>query len=53
MCKTSLLFAPQAGLSVFILAVPLPVYTPTKPLIPLYFIYKTVLIPTLKYLFIF
>ena len=43
-CKTSLLFAPlavcvQAGYSAF------PSYAPTKPLILLYFKYKTVLIP--------
>ena len=42
-CKTSLVFAPlaarvQAGCSAF------PFYTPTKPLIQLYFKYKTVFI---------
>ena len=50
-CKTSLLFAPlavrvQAGCSAF------PFYTPTKPLIRLYFKYNTVLIPKLKIFFI-
>ena len=51
-CKTSLWFAPLAvhalaGCSAF------PFYSPTKPLIRLYFKYKTVLIPTLKIFFIF
>ena len=51
-CKTSLLFAPlavsvQAGCSTF------PFYTPTKPLIWLYFQYKTVLITKLKIFLIF
>ena len=51
-CKTSLLFAPlavrvQAGCSAF------PFYTPTKPLIRLYFKYKTVLIPKLKIVFLY
>ena len=51
-CKTSLLFAPlavrvQAGCSA------LPFYTPTKPLIQLYFKYKTVLFPKLRIFFIF
>ena len=51
-CKTSLLFAPlavllQAGCLAF------PFYSPTKPLIRLYIKYKTVLIPTLKYLLYF
>ena len=51
-CKTSLLFDPlavgvQAGCSDF------QSYTPTKPLIRLYFIYKTGLIPKLKIIFIF
>ena len=46
-CKTSHLFAPLAvrvkvGCSAF------PLYTPTKPLIRLYFKYKTVWIPKLK-----
>ena len=50
-CKTSLLFAPlavrvQAGCSAF------PFYTPTKPLIRLYFKYKTVLIPKIKIIYI-
>ena len=50
-CKTSLLFAPLAvrahtGCSDFLF------YTPTKPLIRLYFKYKTVLIPNLKIVFI-
>ena len=47
MCKTSFLFAPlavhvQAGCFAF------PFYTLTKPLIRLYFKYKTVLIPKLN-----
>ena len=51
-CKTSLLFAPlavrvQAGCSAF------PFYTPTKPLIRLYFKYKTSLSPKFKIIFIF
>ena len=50
-CKTSLLFASlavrvQAGCSVF------QFHTPTKPLIWLYFKYKTVLIPKLKIFFL-
>ena len=52
MCKTSFLFAPFGcvitGYSAF------PFYTLTKPLIQLYFKYKTVLIPKLKiFLFLF
>ena len=48
--KTRLVFAPlavcvQAGCSTF------PFYTPTKPLVRLYFKYKTVLIPKLKIIF--
>ena len=51
-CKTTLLFAPlavrvQAGCSAF------QFYTPTKPLIQLYFKCKTVFIPKLKTIFIF
>ena len=51
MYKTSLLFAAlavrvQAGYSAF------PFYTPTKPLILLYFKYKTVLIPKSLYIFL-
>ena len=51
-CKASLLMAPlavrvQAGCSTF------PFYTPTKPLIRLYFKYKTVVIPKLKIISIF
>ena len=50
--KTSVLFEPlavcvQAGCSA------IPFYTPTKPLLLLYFKYKTVLIPNLKIIFIF
>ena len=51
-CKASLLFAPlavrvQAGCSAF------PFYTPTLPLLRLYFKYKTVLIPKLKMFFFY
>ena len=51
-CKTSLLFAQfvvrvQAGCSAFSF------YTPTKPLIQLYFKYKTVLIPKVEIIVIF
>ena len=51
-CKLSLVLSPlavrvQAGCSAF------PFYTSTKPLIQLYFKYKTVLIPKLKIIFIF
>ena len=51
-CKTSLLFAPLAvcvntGCSAF------PFYTPNKPLIQLYFKYKTVLIPKQKLFFLY